>query len=1596
MAGRIRILARVVPNGLVGAGAARRARISLCLMPSSNEEGPEAAAELAQWPETVAAWLAAGPRLHKHPKRSTRTGDGGTAVPITILGTLAANAGSVWRDAFTPDQFGDLVKALRDDQKTSMTEGPERKEHIEDHVLSYPIAEQAAVLETFWLGQALGPMSFMSRGPEAGNLDASIHASGLQKSLYDSYLGLFGSDTNVDASAGSATLTEAVDELDEGLLSLLGRGGAAPAGGSGLETPAPASGSAINPQWRPAIAAARRDLKDRHSRLGSYFGGIFKGGPRLESPAVPVIPGSSGKEVRAGVVKTIAADKPLNRNAEGPSEAPSLLDVAAKGFCLYHLATRRDAAVAATEAPFAEETGDEIARRKFAALTTQVPLARAVGLIVEAELDPAHLPEGHFELAVADGEQPANWLWTACEFSAGDSHFGPASLFDYEGMPNPAAAGPAGGHYRRGLLNLQARLGSADDPRRRFELVQTDVALALEAWENAVRSRRNQELQGDTADKRSTKLPELRSGAVTISDTAAAEDILRDIRSNLPGRRLLYAEDLVVGYRIDVCLTGRGGKAGVARERWRSLHEREVRLKALGTTFVRSDSWISPVARLADAGLAPGPKEVVASQALCSWSGDSLALPGRGAADIEIEDDAPPTPPEPASDASKQVTWVWPGGDVALHTEMRLPPRQPGTALGLPPRRFGCGAAFGARLVYINGGGLSLQEASVRYDRYLVLGADEPFVFRRWEEIQSPVLLLDKRDRLASSKNLGELKGEQLQTMVIRSGAGTPKVTRAYRRLAAPRAPLDLVELHGVFDGNRAEDQPRGAYDTFKLDRATGEFKSLPPAASGAPAPAPGEERPSLGAVFPDKVDPNRPDKFAAPDQPYYPDPLAERCCLVFVRNGRTPPGFGQSLNNRQPLIVTLNPRRQQGKQWPLAAQPVTIELKTLEDADNRLRGLMKAVDGPQGPVVEISLAPGETIELWAWCVPSDPRALQELALIHAGAGTASDLAAATGAVNPNDYRYRELAELMSRLVKQAPTAGSDEKSLAGSDFDRAFARAPIPGLSTPLKMTLVHASHKPAMPPRFESVQCPGGKAFALVRAAQPTWTDLLGKARKDICKQLAIPEAEGVTSAFIVGRASVESPSTGRLEVQAQWAEHGPDVALRKLASGGWEYAPQSVGWQSLTTLDVGRMKAGGDYSSIDLAFDELGQATSRSFDFRDGAARALKVRLVAHSRYEPFFDAASGPSGDLPATAIASAETLPAMVKATRRPPPPDLLEAEVLPVQSFAANAAQNWIEVVRRSAYRLRLANCFRSGVGERLGLAMWPDLVAGSEDERQQAQRFPVDALEKAENLPFGSLVTRRGHDPLFRSGLLERRWLQPDDVAGGKWDRLLMPFRGEDVAGATGGGGGALSSAPVAVVGFDPVFDASRGDWYCDVELDPAAAYAPFVRLSLVHWQPNSIPMQELSTPVTTWARLLPQRTLKVSAVGKKLQIEVRGRGYRQTASEAPEAQSSRLSFRLLERVGERWRTAVDAGSREPYIAEASGTSSHGQMIWKHEFALPSDAATRRYAVHVEEFGWIPGDDAGAAGGSELVKAEQIYQCLVDLHDHPDFKAGL
>lgn len=233
-------------------------------------------------------------------------------------------------------------------------------------------------------------------------------------------------------------------------------------------------------------------------------------------------------------------------------------------------------------------------------------------------------------------------------------------------------------------------------------------------------------------------------------------------------------------------------------------------------------------------------------------------------------------------------------------------------------------------------------------------------------------------------------------------------------------------------------------------------------------------------------------------------------------------------------------------------------------------------------------------------------------------------------------------------------------------------------------------------------------------------------------------------------------------------------------------------------------------------------------------DTKHRFVTYELTAISRFRHFFpdtepDAAFQRSLEQPEHVN---------VLSTARPPAPRVLAT--LPAFAWESTAAADRITRRRRVTVRVELARpWFVTGEGERLAVVV---ATPGTP---------PDDAMP----------VTLLGRDPVLAAAPVPVV-ARPDWFVGAS----LPPTEVE------------LPERDVLVVGYD-VHDAGT-HWYADVGIDlPAGAYAPFVRLVVARYQPDSLGGLELSDSVVCDpVRVLPERLLTVERAGSTLSITVTG----------------------------------------------------------------------------------------------------------------------
>lgn len=204
---------------------------------------------------------------------------------------------------------------------------------------------------------------------------------------------------------------------------------------------------------------------------------------------------------------------------------------------------------------------------------------------------------------------------------------------------------------------------------------------------------------------------------------------------------------------------------------------------------------------------------------------------------------------------------------------------------------------------------------------------------------------------------------------------------------------------------------------------------------------------------------------------------------------------------------------------------------------------------------------------------------------------------------------------------------------------------------------------------------------------------------------------------------------------------------------------------------------------------------------------------------------------------------------------------------------------------------------FSSGQGEKLGIVIWPPNLLISDTPSLDRNQVPlrgtghhevertIDLVEfaDADLGPGGAFITRRGADPIEDGPPQTRIFMSRrdfPDLLRPTGDPLRAAFVSEvdmplaDDGSETGtaerkksGGGDEAPPPPlrVALVTYEPRFDAEREEWYVDVRLRDGETASPFVRFGLVRYQPNTHRALQCSRPTVQWVKPLPKRYVSI-----------------------------------------------------------------------------------------------------------------------------------
>lgn len=447
------------------------------------------------------------------------------------------------------------------------------------------------------------------------------------------------------------------------------------------------------------------------------------------------------------------------------------------------------------------------------------------------------------------------------------------------------------------------------------------------------------------------------------------------------------------------------------------------------------------------------------------------------------------------------------------------------------------------------------------------------------------------------------------------------------------------------------------------------------------------------------------------------------------------------------------------------------------------------------------------------------------------------------------------------------------------------------------------------------------------------------------------------GQTFADVSGTTYLHGRSTEKVDLDAWWSEPVDDPreeGPRELAARTTVF---SLPLDASSVVPEGQPAAYRLRDDKELSFDsglarELERPVPPPHQFGDTKYRRISYAVTATSRFREDFPVSWI---DQPQRFSWTSDVVTVDVPSSAPPKLPDL--QYVVPTMGWTSGE-QDAGFVSRRKGGGLRIwmgRGWWSSGAGELLGVVVGNPVIS-----------------PKGGDYPFVSLV---GQDLIRSSSSL--RNLQATSFTG---DPVVVS--GIPLLGAPG--------LFVTIVAVAPQYDEATRRWYADIALDTGAAYAPFVRLSLVRYQPHSLEQCAVSPVVLAdIVQPLPDRTATVSSgggagvrtvtVAGPSYTAVRGRGG--ARSDDPVMPAVTVSLQRADpSVADellRWQTVPDSS----VVLTRSVTGS--AATWTGQVRVPADDGTERRLLLVEEERLFAD---GAPGGPEAVTSRIVYAAAVPL----------
>lgn len=735
-----------------------------------------------------------------------------------------------------------------------------------------------------------------------------------------------------------------------------------------------------------------------------------------------------------------------------------------------------------------------------------------------------------------------------------------------------------------------ARRNGHDEPLEpRFDIISLDAAQAVE----------NRQTVDIGAKPGATPLLTLRTAGLALVDrwreTSALLQALGSLsRDKTPACQVIDADDLTVGYRMDVAVKKNSGLA------WRSLCNRWVKFgdglnhveplldrviqrpddrRAFDSAIVVTSAKIQPARTKDDA-----PSTAYVDDTVGHWTGPPIGVDANSI-DIRLT-----TGTNKHALQLGQCISLGPDPDrpEAIPADVRIPRQVFGGGYhnGLTPRFLG-GIMRPLRdggLYQLNSMGGNALSDSEKYFGVLPCPTAGPRRFLRHERIEAPIVTTPQPilDRVFD----GVVDGlrESAEAIVVRSkpvGDGSrtfvpldrrdgKPISASYRVVVPPSVSAEFADRHGVFDDARElatyvdhnrhkwlgpadgladidYDQPAGGFPIYGFSATNrGKLETV----------ADPRTKPSGDAVF-------RPRSSAGQQShrrdPYYPDPAAHYI-VIAVRDlaGRLIPGV--------PLIIPVRPTGVYPKIRPIALEVVAMTERSGKPANQeRVLGLhstrqgrylhgAEAIKKPeavatvrldgsdtigQGNVeasrVRVALEPGESYEIDMWCLPKDDKQLAGWFDVVESAALVASVDKATGrtCISCDEFSLRLRALDLGQLTDFVTRLGLSRAAANSPICGPAQSKVPAGALRciADVAYRLLMSRPTPELAARRSVVV-----THAIAQPfAKPQSQLRLFRQAADSVANAALHDKQAVA---IEGSVRVDRPTTGLFEIRAEGA--------------------------------------------------------------------------------------------------------------------------------------------------------------------------------------------------------------------------------------------------------------------------------------------------------------------------------------------------------------------------------------------------------------------------------------------------------------------------